>query len=267
MPDVELGYWVGSGGPAERDPKAAASHAPCPSVVMVHDVWGLSDHTRDLAERLASEGYGVLAVDLYRRERSLDIGDPGAWIRGLSDPQVLADLQQAVDFCAQRASGAGRSVAITGFCMGGMYTLLAAMRCRGLAAAVSFYGMLSYETGLMASDAGLDPLKKPASPLAAASDLTCPTLAFFGERDPFIPLEQVHELEAKLAATSHPCTVKIYPDAGHAFMNDTRPDAYRPQVAADAWARMLRFLATFAGSAQSRPDQVRSGQKEERGRR
>jgi carboxymethylenebutenolidase len=207
---------------------------PHPGVVMIHDVWGLAEHTRDMAGRLAGEGFAVLAVDLYRRKGVVEIRDPGAWIRGLADAQVLADVQAAADLLAQGAA-AGCRVGVTGFCMGGMYAILAAGSCQGLAAAVPFYGMLSYAGALLEG-------KQGRAPLDAVADLRCPLLGFFGQEDPYIPLEEVELLEERLRAVDVASEVVVYPGAGHAFMNDTRPDAYRPAAAADAWARSVRFF-------------------------
>ena len=78
--EVELGYLAHPEG------------GPHPGVVMIHDVWGLSEHTRDLARRLAGDGFAVLALDLYRRARPARIENPGAWMRALPDPEVLADV-------------------------------------------------------------------------------------------------------------------------------------------------------------------------------
>lgn len=213
-----------------------------PGVVMIHDVWGLSDHTRDLAGRLAGEGFAVLAIDFYRRESSVRIENPGAWMRALSDPLFLEDVQAGVDFLARDSASAGRRAGVTGFCMGGMYALMAACACKGLSAAVPFYGLLSHAHGLLHDDAGLDPEKKPRSPLDFAPELRCPLLGFFGEDDEFVPVEDVRELERRLQATGQEVEVVLYPGAGHAFMNDTRPGAYRPETAADAWRRMVAFL-------------------------
>lgn len=209
---------------------------PSAGVVLIPDVWGLSDHYRDLAGRLAGEGFAVLAVDLYRRGKP-DIATPAeavAFIRTLSDPQVLADLAEA----RQRlAEGPCRSlrIGITGFCMGGQYALLGACSGLGFAACVPFYGMLVYEEGL-------DPERKPRSPLDALRDLECPVLGLYGEEDALIPLAQVDRLEAALAAAPHVGEVVRYAGAGHAFMNETRPAAYRPAAAADAWPRAVDFL-------------------------
>src|SRR5258705_7206628 len=119
---------------------------PSPAVVMIHDVWGLSAHTRDYATRLASEGFAVLAIDLYRRARPAMIADPGEWMRALSDPQVLADLGEGARFLAARPETSGR-VGVLGFCMGGMYALMAGCTDLGFAASVPFYGLLSHSHG------------------------------------------------------------------------------------------------------------------------
>jgi len=229
--DVELGFWVG--------PDAGAH----PGVVLLHDVWGLSEHSRDLSRRLAREGYCVLALDLYRRDWPARIEDPGAWMRGLSDPQVLADVQAGIDFLAQRPETGGARIGVTGFCMGGMYALMAACACRGLAGAVAFYGLLSHAHGILHAEAGLDPTRKPRSPLAMASALRCPLLAFYGDGDQFVPMSDVRALETELARSGEPAEIVVYPGAGHAFMNDTRPEAFRPEIAKLAWERTCGFFA------------------------
>jgi carboxymethylenebutenolidase len=217
-----------------------------PGVVMVHDVWGLADHTRDMARRLAGEGYCVLALNLYRRMPTVRIDNPATWMRELSDPQLLDEIQAAIDGLHARPEVSGK-VGVTGFCMGGMYALMAACRCRGLAAAVPFYGLLSHRRGLLYDAQGLDPARKPREPLAMAPELRCPLLAFFGEDDEFITVEDVRALEAALSRSPQPSQVVLYPGAGHAFMNDTRPAAFRPEVARDAWDRLLRFFAANLG--------------------
>jgi carboxymethylenebutenolidase len=227
--EVELGFLA--------LPERAAS----PAVVMIHDVWGLSAHTRDYASRLANEGFAVLAIDLYRRARPEKIEDPGRFMRALSDPQVLGDLGLAAHFLAARPETNGR-VGVLGFCMGGMYALMAGCADLGFAASVPFYGLLSHGHGILHDPAGLDPAVKPREPIAMAAELRCPMLAFFGDQDTFIPLEDVRKLERSLARARAGAEIVVVPGAGHAFMNDTRPDAYRPEAAADAWRRTADFL-------------------------
>lgn len=218
---------------------------PAPGVVMIHDVWGLSAHTRDLAGRLAREGFAVLAVDLYRGLPSREVGsDPGRWIRALPDPTLLATLQEAIDALAA-GPARGRGVGVTGFCMGGQYAILAAASCTGLSAAVPFYGMLSHAHGLLAPAPGeppLDPARKPRAPLDAAAEVRCPLLAMYGAEDAFIPVSDVLELQRRLAKAGPEHVVSLYAGAGHAFLNDTRPEAYRPAIAREAWGRLVAWL-------------------------
>jgi carboxymethylenebutenolidase len=221
----------------------ALGATPAPGVVMLPDVWGLGDHTRDLARRLAAAGFAVLALDIYRKTGKGGFADPAAamaWIGELSDPTILETIQEGVDFLASHPGVGGRRVGITGFCMGGQYTLLAACTCRGLSACAPFYGMVRYA-------AGLDPVRKPRSPLDAIPDLTCPVLGFYGEDDPIIPVADVRELEARLGAGSHPAEIRLYAGAGHAFMNSTRPEMHRPAADADAWSRLVPFLREHLG--------------------
>ena len=82
--DVPLGYFAHPDG------------GPCASLVLVHDVWGLSEHARDFARRFAHEGFGVLALDLYRAKGKVEIQDPGSWMRALSDPEVLKDVHDSL---------------------------------------------------------------------------------------------------------------------------------------------------------------------------
>ena len=213
-----------------------------PGVVVIPDVWGLSDHTRDIAGASRGEGFAALALDVYRKTGRPSLADPAAalaWIRELSDPLVLETVQEGIDALAKQV--AGRKVGLIGFCMGGQYAWLAACACRGLSAVAPFYGMLRYEPGL-------DPKKKPRAPLDAVASLTCPALGLYGEEDAIIPNADVDELEVRLARQRQPSEIVRYAGAGHAFLNDTRPALYRPEAATDAWRRLLAFLRERLGA-------------------
>jgi carboxymethylenebutenolidase len=214
---------------------------PFPGLILIPDVRGLVEHYRDIARRFAAEGFFTFAIDLYSREGAPDLPDMAAvlrWIRDLSDPRVLADLAGAVRHLAAHDDVRAERIGITGFCMGGQYALLAACSVDGLAACVSWYGMLRYAE---------KSATKPASPLALAPQLRCPYLGLFGAEDAIIPVADVEELRAILARTRQPHEIHLYAGAGHAFFNDTRPDAYRPDAAADAWPRALEFLRRHLG--------------------
>jgi carboxymethylenebutenolidase len=223
--DDPFGHWAREEGP------------PRPGVVIIPDVWGVSDLYRRVAQRLVQAGFATLVVDQYRYtgRAGLTAATALPFIAGLDDRLVLRAVQEAIDALAQSAAVGGRKVGLVGFCMGGQYALLAACSCRGLSAVAPFYGMVRYA-------AGLDPAKKPRQPLDAIPDLTCPLLGLYGAEDSLIPLADVEELKRRLAQTRHAHELHVYAGAGHAFLNDTRADAYRPEAAEAAWARLVPFL-------------------------
>ena len=207
-----------------------------PAVVIIPDVRGLTEHYRDIARRLANEAFFALAIDLYSREGAPDLPDIESalrWMRHLDDRRVLADVDGTVRFLGSRPEVRTRSIGITGFCMGGQYALMAACSTASISACVSFYGMLRYAETTT---------HKPESPLDMAPRLHCPYLGLFGEDDALIPRADVKELEATLRRTGKNFQTKIYTGAGHAFMNDTRPEMYRPDAAKDAWTRAVTFF-------------------------
>ena len=209
---------------------------PFPGLLLIHDVRGLYDHYRDVAHRFAGEGFFTVALDLYSREGAPELPDMPSvfrWMRALPDRRVLADLGAAVDGIAAYPDVRADAVAVTGFCMGGQYALMAACTVKRLAACVSWYGMLRYAEKDEA---------KPASPLDLAPQLSCPYLGLFGAEDPIIPVADVEELRSILAREGKTFEIEVYEGAGHGFFNDTRPEMFRPTVAAQAWQRAIGFL-------------------------
>ncbi len=209
--------------------------APPPGLVLIPDVRGVSDHFISVAERFAQSGFTTLVVDLYSREGPpviQDVADALEWMRKLPDRRVLDDIAAAGRHLAGLPDTSPRT-GITGFCMGGQYSLMSACAHDVFDACVSWYGMLRY---------GEKTEHKPASPLDMAANLTCPYLGLFGEQDELIPITDVEELRGILSGAGKDFEIRTYADAGHAFFNDSRPDAYRPAAAADAWPRAVAFL-------------------------
>jgi len=226
---------------ALHEPNASAGDS-LPGAVLVHDVWGRSAHSQALASELAAAGFAVLEIDLYRELGPVEIDDPGRFIRGLSDPQVLADLDAGGRWLEQQERSRGRKVGVVGVCMGGSYALLAACLSEVFSAAAPFYGILSYDHGMLADPAGRDPVRKPHAPLEVAERLRMPLLAAFGAEDPIVPQADVDALESALGRSGTRFRLDRYPGAGHAFLNHTRPDAHRPEAAAEAWQRLVSFF-------------------------
>jgi carboxymethylenebutenolidase len=201
---------------------------PFPAVIVVQEAFGLNQHIADVAARLAGEGYVTLAPDLFHR------GGPGrtagyddlpkalTLMGELNDQAIVEDVGAAVGFLEKQPSVRADRIGITGFCMGGRVTYLVACSLPGkIAAAVPFYG-------------GGIPIDRTAT-------LQAPVLAFFGEDDPFIPLDQVRALEAEAKRLGKSLEVVVYPKAPHGFFCDER-DSYRPEAAADSWKRLTAFF-------------------------
>jgi carboxymethylenebutenolidase len=196
-----------------------AQTTPAPAIVLIHEWWGLNPHIKDIAERFARAGFITAAVDLYDGAVTQDFQEAGKLMSGLDAAQALAKLKAVVH--QLRASGEVTSVGVTGFCMGGVYTLLTACNMK-VEAAVPFYGM--------------------PDDLSCLANLSCPMLFFGGEKDQWITVEKMTRLRDALAQYGKEGEVKIYAGADHAFFNDTRPEVYSAADAADAWQRTLAFF-------------------------
>jgi len=188
-----------------------ASAPPWPGIVVLHEGNGITPQLLRLCQRLAGEGYGAIAPDLFFRAGGSEAGDFATLIGSLAPDRTRVDIVTAADHL--RAAGAS-SVGVTGFCLGGLLTYRSALAGDGFGAAVGFYG-----AGISAE------LGEPA----------CPTLLFFGGTDNYIAASAIEAVRAR-----HPDTV-VYPRAGHGFMRDGST-SYREDAATDAWNRMLGFF-------------------------
>jgi carboxymethylenebutenolidase len=196
-----------------------------PGVVVIQEWWGLTSHIADVANRLAAEGFVALAPDLYGGATTHDADEAGKLMQALPVEQAARDLGGAVDYLLGHDAVTSSTVGAVGFCMGGGFVLvLAAQQGDRIGAAVPFYGVLGE--------------KYPSF-----ADLSAPLLGHFGDRDEFVPLDQVHALAATIEQQSgHVPDFRFYP-AGHAFFNDENLlGTYDPEQAAMAWDATLRFL-------------------------
>jgi carboxymethylenebutenolidase len=211
-----------------------------PAVLVVHEIFGLSDHIKDVVRRLAREGYLSLAPDLFWQMGPLpDFTDRESFMRfrrSMDDRDLLSSLDAAVDHLAAESIADEEHVGIVGFCMGGYYAFLETVRNPRIAACADFYGgPLSHQ----------EPSEnRPIGPLDVAREIKVPLLGLFGEEDQGIPVEQVHELERRVKEAGVPVETVIYPGAGHAFHNDTGP-RYVESAAKDAWKRTIEFFDQY----------------------
>jgi carboxymethylenebutenolidase len=195
-----------------------------PAVLLIHEWWGLNDNIRDMARRLAHQGYTVLAVDLYGGEEA---EDPAAAQRLLGramerQPDLEQNLRDALRYLREEES-AGR-VGVLGWCFGGMWSLRTALFAPDeVDAAVVYYG---------------NPVLKRER-LAA---LRAPLLAIFGAEDTSIPMADVRQFESALGDLGKDATVEVYEGAGHAFANPSG-QRFVPEAAEDAWRTTTAFLA------------------------
>lgn len=196
------------------------------SVVMIHEWWGLNDNVRGMAERLAGEGYRVLAVDLYDGVVAQAPEQAQQLYRGaMGDRSALRAHLTAAFNALQERPDAGR-IGMMGWCMGGLGTLEGALALpEALAAAVIYYGDVSRR-----SIEELRPLRMPI-------------LGLFGEADRGIPADTVRAFGERLALAGVSADIHIYPGAGHAFANPSGRN-YLAEPAADAWRRTLAFFET-----------------------
>jgi carboxymethylenebutenolidase len=182
-----------------------------PALVVVLEGNGMSQQLLRVCQRLAGEGYAAIAPDLFHRFGGSDANADDGRFAKLRPEDGLADIADCI--AVLREAGAS-SIGITGFCMGGLYSYLAATRGLDVQAAVPFYGRMADSLGT----------------------LGCPALIFFGGSDPWIPPADIERVRA-----AHGNDVVVYDDADHGFMRDGSEN-YHPAHAADAWARMLAFF-------------------------
>lgn len=190
---------------------ARPAAAPRAGVVVMMEGNGMGWQLLRVCERLAAEGYVAVAPDVYHRLRDGE----GDWQQGfatLTPDDALSDIREAAAIA--REHGAAR-VGITGFCMGGRLSYLAATNDVDVQAAVPFYG------------GGIDSILGPTH---------CPLLAFFGGNDEYVPMASIEAVRAR-----HGDDVVVYPDAEHGFMRDGS-ESHHPAAAADAWAQTLAFF-------------------------
>jgi carboxymethylenebutenolidase len=194
-----------------------------PGVIVLQEWWGLVSHIKMVTDRFAAEGFVAIAPDLYDGETTTSPDEAGRKLMALNIEQTARKLEDTLEYLQNHPAVTGNRLGVVGFCMGGQLALLAATLSQRVGAVVDFYG--------------IHPNVQPDF-----SKLSAPVLGIFGENDGFVTPEAVRSLEAAIQQAGGSIETHTYAGADHAFFNDTRPEVYQPEAAADAWHKTLSFL-------------------------
>jgi carboxymethylenebutenolidase len=201
-----------------RPAESAGVHA---GVVVIQEWWGLVPHIEDVVERVAALGYVALAPDLYHGKSTVEAEEAHHLMEGLDWGRAAQELAGAIAYL-RGIAGVSR-VGVVGFCMGGALTVIAAAD-PGVDAYASFYGF-------------------PPEGSVDRDRIDAPGLIFFGEHENAFSVPDAQAFAVEQRASGKQAEVVVYPGAGHAFFNDTRPEAYQQAAADDAWRRTVELFA------------------------
>lgn len=195
-----------------------------PGVIVIQEWWGLVDHIKDLADRFAAEGFVALAPDLYHGETTKSPDSAQKMLMALNIARAGEEIHSAAKHLLAMTEVTPKKVGTVGFCMGGQLSLYSATEYPdAISACVDFYGV------------------HPNAPIDVHK-LRVPVLAHFGTEDQMVKNGDAPKLMTKISDAGKFADVYYYDGAGHAFFNDTRPEAYNAEAAALAWERTLLFF-------------------------
>jgi carboxymethylenebutenolidase len=221
-------------GGSEMDMYAALPDGPGPhpAVVIAFHIGGLDDFDRKMADQLAEAGFVAVVPDLFHRfSQEIMDGPRLDRLDHLQDPDIIADMNAAVDFLTANTAIDNDRIGVTGFCMGGRIAWLMAATNPIFKCTVPFYG------GNIQGNWG-----SGETPYSMANDINCPMLFHFGATDGNPSLDDRDKYDAELTRLGKDFQFHTYDGAGHAFMDYTNPDRYHEAAAAAAWPRTIDFF-------------------------
>ena len=191
-----------------------------PGVVMIHEWWGLNDNIKEMAEKLASHGYVVLAVDLYNGEVAITSDQARQLITSFDTNVGIENMNFAASYIQENHNV--QKLGSIGWCFGGGQSLNLALNNQNMDATIIYYGSLITEQ-------------------ESLSNISWPVLGIFAEFDQGIPVESVNDFETSLDDLDIPNEIHIYPGVDHAFANPSG-ERYAPNESKDAWKKTIEFL-------------------------
>ncbi len=222
-----------------------ADGPPRPGVLVYMEIFGVNAHIRDVADRVAREGYVALAPDFFHRTGpGVEYGydqtgmTEGVKLLGqLKADEIVADGRAALSFLKRQNFAKGDKLGAMGFCVGGHVTYLTACEL-GVKAAASFYG---------GGIAGAEGFGGQPSTIGRTSQIGGKIICLYGAKDAHIPLTQVDAVRAELEKHKIRHEVVVYPNADHGFFCDQRA-SYDKASADDAWTRVKTLFAEELGT-------------------
>ncbi len=207
-----------------------------PTVLVIHEIFGVHEHIKDVCRRWAKLGHYALAMELFARQGDAAAEKDmqklmGGIVGKKPDSEAASDLDAALAFAKASGSADVSRAAVTGFCWGGRQSWLYAVHNPALKAAVAWYGPLAGEASPM----------RPKSVLESIGGLKVPVLGLYGGKDQGIPQSQVQEARQALEATGTGSKMVVYDEAGHAFNADYRP-SYVKSAADAGWKEATAWL-------------------------
>jgi len=206
-----------------------------PTVLVIHEIFGVHEHIKDVCRRWAKLGYYTIAPELFARQ-----GDAAAEkdmqklmadiVAKKPDAEVLSDLDATVAFAKASGSADLDRAAVTGFCWGGRQTWLYAAHNPSLKAGVAWYGPLAGKTSEL----------RPKNPPDIVAELKVPVLGLYGGMDKGITHDQIAAMRKELADAGG-SKIIVYDDAGHAFYADYRPSYVKADAEA-SWKEATAWL-------------------------
>lgn len=198
-----------------------------PAMIVIHENQGLNDHIRDIARRLAKEGFVALAPDYLSRQggtmKANPKGEGLAKIREMVPWQNVAeDTEAGFAYLKVLPDVRADQQGLIGFCWGGEMTFATATQVPTLDAVVVYYG-------------------RSPDPLDLVKNIRAPVMAHYGEKDPGVN-KGIPDTEAAMKKFNKTYDYKIYSGAQHAFNNDANPGRYDATASKEAWERTLAFL-------------------------
>lgn len=192
-------------------------------LLVLQEWWGLNENIKNICDHFSQKGYTCLAPNLFHKDSTDKPSEAEREMMALNIHQASQDLVAATAYLLSLDVCLSKKVAVMGFCMGGQLALYSASMDKNIGACVDFYGVhpkvqVNY------------------------SQIDCPVLAFFGEKDEFIPRENIDNIQKELKKANVDLECHLYPQAGHAFFNQSRPEAFNKEAAEDAEKKVDAFI-------------------------